>query len=41
MHFEYMALELLGPTVGDMKEDGASVTVETVIRIVDQTVRIL
>ena len=38
-HFEYMAMELLGPSIAEQQKDGAGVMVETVIRIVDQAVR--
>jgi hypothetical protein len=38
-HFEYMAMELLGPSMAEKKKDGAGVMVNTVIRIVDQAVR--
>ena len=40
-HFEYMAMELLGPSIAEKQEDGAGVMVKTVIRIVDQAVRII
>ena len=40
-HFEYMAMELLGPGIGEKQEDGAGVMVKTVIRIVDQAMRII
>jgi predicted Ser/Thr protein kinase len=38
-HFEYMAMELLGPSIVERQKDGAGVMVNTVIRIVDQAVR--
>lgn len=39
-HFEYMAMELLGPSVADQQQKGdAGVMVETVIRVVYQVVR--
>jgi len=38
-HFEYLAMELLGPSIAEQQTDGASVTVKTVIRVVDQAVR--
>ena len=38
-HFEYIAMEYLGPSVAQQKEAGSSVQLETIIRIVDQTVR--
>lgn len=39
-HFEYMAMELLGPSVADQQQKGgAGVMVETVIRVVYQVGR--
>jgi predicted Ser/Thr protein kinase len=38
-HFEYMAMELLGPSIAEQQKDGAGVMVKTVIRVVDQAVR--
>jgi predicted Ser/Thr protein kinase len=38
-HFECMAMELLGPSLGEQQKDGTAVMVETVIRVVDQAVR--
>jgi hypothetical protein len=38
-HFEYMAMELLGPSIAEKKKDGAGVMVKTVIQVVDQAVR--
>jgi predicted Ser/Thr protein kinase len=38
-HFEYMAMELLGPSLAKQQKDGACVMVKTVIRVVDQAVR--
>jgi predicted Ser/Thr protein kinase len=38
-HFEYMAMELLGPSIAEQQKDGTSVMVKTVIRVVDQAVR--
>jgi predicted Ser/Thr protein kinase len=38
-HFEYMAMELLGPSLAEQQKDGAGVMVKTVIRVVDQAVR--
>jgi len=38
-HFEYLAMELLGPSVAELQKDGAGVIEETVIRVVDQAVR--
>jgi hypothetical protein len=38
-HFEYMAMELLGPSIAEQRKDGAGVMVNTVIRVVDQAVR--
>lgn len=38
-HFEYMTMELLGPSIAERQKDGAGVMVETAIRIVDQAVR--
>jgi predicted Ser/Thr protein kinase len=38
-HFEYMAMELLGPSIAELLKGGAGVIEETVIRVVDQAVR--
>ena len=38
-HFEYMAMELLGPSIAEQQMDGTGVRVKTVIRVVDQAVR--
>jgi predicted Ser/Thr protein kinase len=38
-HFEYMAMELLGPSIAERQKDGAGVMVNTVIRVMDQAVR--
>jgi predicted Ser/Thr protein kinase len=38
-HFEYMAMEPLGPSVAEQQKDGAAVMVKTAIRVVDQAVR--
>lgn len=38
-HFEYMAMELLGPSIAERQKNGAGMMVETVIRVVDQVVR--
>ncbi|RDB25721.1 Casein kinase I hhp1 [Hypsizygus marmoreus] len=40
-HFEYMAMELLGPSIAEQKKDGAGVMVKTVIRVVDQALAAL
>ncbi|CAA7270756.1 unnamed protein product [Cyclocybe aegerita] len=40
-HFEYMAMELLGPSVAQMLKEGAGLLVETVIQVVDQTLMAL
>ena len=39
-HFEYMAMELLGPSIAEQQKGAAGVMVKTVIRVVDQAVRI-
>ncbi|KAJ6622919.1 hypothetical protein B0H10DRAFT_2012027 [Mycena sp. CBHHK59/15] len=39
-HFEYMAMEVLRPSLLEMQKDGG-LSVATVIRVVDQTVRTL
>lgn len=38
-HFEYMAMDLLGPSIAELQKDGAAVMVKTVICLVDQAVR--
>ena len=38
-HFEYMAMELMGPSIAEQQKGGAGVLVKTVIRVVDQAVR--
>jgi len=38
-HFEYMAMELLGPSIAEQQKGTAGVTVMTVIRVMDQAVR--
>lgn len=38
-HFEYIAMELLGPSVGHKVKDHGGLMVNTVIRIQDQVVR--
>jgi hypothetical protein len=38
-HFEYMAMELLGPSIAEQQKDGAGVMVKTVIQFMDQAVR--
>ncbi|KAI6026988.1 putative casein kinase-1 hhp1 [Pisolithus marmoratus] len=40
-HFEYMSMELLGQSVAELRKDGASVGVNTVIRVVDQALAAL
>ncbi|KAI6112618.1 putative casein kinase-1 hhp1 [Pisolithus sp. B1] len=40
-HFEYMAMELLGPSVAQLRKDDAGVSVKTVIRVVDQVLAAL
>ncbi|KAF8056581.1 putative casein kinase-1 hhp1 [Lyophyllum atratum] len=40
-HFEYMAMELLGPSIAEQQKDGAGVMVKTVIRVVDQALAAL
>jgi hypothetical protein len=37
-HFEYMAMELLGPSIAEKQKDDAAVMATTVIRVLDQTV---
>ncbi|KAG6380543.1 putative casein kinase-1 hhp1 [Boletus reticuloceps] len=36
-HFEYLAMELLGPSVAEKQKDGAAVMVKTVIQLLDQS----
>ncbi|KAH7888473.1 putative casein kinase-1 hhp1 [Phlebopus sp. FC_14] len=40
-HFEYIAMELLGPSVAMQQQDGAGVMLKTVISIVDQALAAL
>jgi predicted Ser/Thr protein kinase len=40
-HFEYLAMELLGPSIGEKLQEDAGLEEKTVIRIVDQMVRII
>ncbi|KIM77936.1 hypothetical protein PILCRDRAFT_27830, partial [Piloderma croceum F 1598] len=35
-HFEYMAMELLGPSIAEQQKDGAGVMVKTIIQVVYQ-----
>lgn len=38
-HFEYIALELLGPTIKELKPENAPLPLKTVLLIADQMVR--
>ncbi|TDL20492.1 putative casein kinase-1 hhp1 [Rickenella mellea] len=40
-HFEYISMELLGPSLAEQQKDGTGVMVKTVIRIVDQVLAAL
>ncbi|KDR71090.1 hypothetical protein GALMADRAFT_102820 [Galerina marginata CBS 339.88] len=40
-HFEYMSLELLGPSIAEQLTEGAAIPQKTVIRVVDQTLSAL
>ncbi|TDL24962.1 kinase-like protein [Rickenella mellea] len=40
-HFEYISMELLGPSIAAQMKDGAGLKVKTVIRIVDQVLAAL
>ncbi|TDL20416.1 kinase-like protein [Rickenella mellea] len=40
-HFEYMAMEPLGPSVAEQQKEGAGVMIKTVVRIVDQALAAL
>lgn len=40
-HFEYMAMELLGPSVSKLQPDGTRISPKTVVSVVLQTVSVL
>ncbi|KAN0093327.1 Protein kinase-like domain containing protein [Tylopilus felleus] len=40
-HFEYLAMEPLGPSVTEQLKDGAAVMVKTIIQLLDQSLRAL
>ncbi|TDL20435.1 kinase-like protein [Rickenella mellea] len=40
-HFEYMSMELLGPSIAEQQKEGAGVMVKTVIQILDQALAAL
>ncbi|KAF8550750.1 kinase-like protein [Imleria badia] len=40
-HFEYMAMEPLGPSIAEQQKDGAAVMMNTVVRVVDQALAAL